>query len=59
MEMLSKPLAMTEAENRAALAAQERNMIARGNEFGNRQQRRLAARIARKERRKEGVTAND
>ena len=50
MQVISRPLELSERENRAALAKSERQAIINGNEFGNRQQRRLAARMARKNR---------
>lgn len=62
MQAISLPLGMSEDENRAALAASERQAIIEGNEFGNRQQRRFAARMARKERKFNhaiGVTGDD
>lgn len=53
MEMIRKPLKMSEQENRAMLAASEQRKTREGDDEGNRHARRLAARHARLELRKE------
>jgi hypothetical protein len=59
MEMIRQPLYKTEKENRRELADRievKNQMIAeQGHPEGNRQQRRLAARMERKRRQREGV----
>lgn len=62
MQEISLPLQMSEEENRAKLEASIRRHETYGDEFGNRQQRRQAARMARKQRRfqpKFGYASND
>lgn len=53
MELLSRPLQMTLAQNREAVEAFEKRRIVEGTPYGNRHERRLAARVARRERVKE------
>lgn len=55
MEMIRTPLRMTEAENRAALAASEKHRELDGWEGGNRHERRLAAKRERQQRKREAV----
>lgn len=59
MEMVRQPLYKTEKENRLELASRERanaeRLAEQGHPEGNRQQRRLAARMERKRRQREGV----
>ena len=52
MEMIRQPLYKTEKENRRELADR---IAEQGHPEGNRQQRRLAARMERKRRQREGV----
>lgn len=59
MEMLKAPLRMSLAENRAALQSQHTEQMVRereGDFEGNRHERRLAARRARRERSAEKET---
>ena len=58
MQVLSRPLTMTEEDNRAALEAAERRFRETGDEFGNRQQRRKHERAMRKLRKQERQAAN-
>jgi hypothetical protein len=53
MEMLRKP--MTEDENRRAVLASEKRRELEGHPEGNRHERRLAARVARREKKREAV----
>lgn len=55
MEMISRPLEMTERANREMLRVSEDRLIREGSAYGNRQQRRLAARQERKQRQRDGV----
>lgn len=55
MEMIRRPLQMTEAENRAALASSEKYREREGCESGNRHERRLAAKRERQARKREKV----
>ena len=59
MEMIRQPLYKTEKENRLELANRERanaeRLAEQGCAEGNRQQRRLAARMERKRRQREGA----
>lgn len=59
MQVISRPLEMTEAENKAALAASEPRLWEQGDPEGNRQQRRAHARYLRKQQKRERVNAND
>lgn len=52
MQKLSAPLAMTEAENREALAASEKCFREMGDPEGNRHARRLAAKRERQEQKR-------
>lgn len=51
MELINRPLHLTEAENRAALKEAERNRLRDGHPEGNRHDRRLAAKRNRQRER--------
>lgn len=53
MEMISRPLAMSLLENRAQLAASEKQRGREGDPSGNRHQRRLAAKRERQAKKRE------
>jgi hypothetical protein len=55
MEIISKPLRMTEAENREALKVSERRRAREGSSEGNRHDRRLVAKRDRQQQKRELV----
>jgi hypothetical protein len=57
MEVIQRPLKLSEKENREMLAASEKRRAEVGSHHGNRHERRLAARTDRRARRRQPETA--
>lgn len=53
MEMIRRPLHMTEIENREALKASEKRRARDGDQEGNRHERRLATKRHRQQQKRE------